>query len=199
MKITQFEQSGLIIETSNGYKLAIDIASYTPIENLEVHPDAMLISHLHGDHFSVEHIKRLLPKRLYVSQECADLLVGEALDLEIVIVKVGDVVCIDNFTVTTFEVDHGPNVKVRPKENFGFLIEVENQKVYFAGDMYFASGLDVSNLEVDRAFIPVGGFYVFGPQEASTFVKQFKKIETITPIHYEYAPEMKEQFEKLLT
>jgi L-ascorbate metabolism protein UlaG (beta-lactamase superfamily) len=61
MKITQLEQSGVILETNSGFKLAIDIASLTPMDRLEsvALPDAMLVSHIHGDHFSVPHIKKL--------------------------------------------------------------------------------------------------------------------------------------------
>lgn len=198
MKLTKFEQSGFLLETDGGYKLAIDIGSYTPVEKLNgVSPDAMIISHIHGDHFSVEHIKKLSPKRLYVNAECIEALGEESLSSEIIQTKVGDVLDIGGITVTFFDVDHGPNVKVRPKENFGFLIEADGKKVYFAGDMFYPSGLDVAHLEVDTALIPVGAFYTFGPQEAVSFVQQFKRVGKVIPMHYEKAPETREEFVKL--
>jgi L-ascorbate metabolism protein UlaG (beta-lactamase superfamily) len=86
---------------------------------------------------------------------------------------------------------------VRPRENFGFLIEVDDKKVYFAGDMYYSSGIDVSNLEVDIALIPVGTFYTFGPREAVAFSREFKKIGKVVPMHYEKTPESAEEFIKL--
>ncbi|MCR4279697.1 MAG: MBL fold metallo-hydrolase [Candidatus Zambryskibacteria bacterium] len=195
MKITQFEQSGFIIEMENGFKLAADIGHYTPVEKLAgISPDAMLVSHIHGDHFSIEQIKALAPKKIYLNRECIEALGEETLASEIVEVKVGDTVDIVGIKVQLFDVDHGPNIKVRPKENFGFLIECDGQKVYFAGDMFYPSGIDVSNLEVDVALIPVGTFYTFGPAEAAAFVKQFKKIGQILPMHYHKAPETKEEF-----
>lgn len=195
MKITKFEQSGFIIEAENGYKLAIDIGAFTPLEKLSgVTVDAMIVSHLHGDHFSIDQIKKLAPKKLYINKECIEILGEESLSSEIVEVKSGDVVTIDTFKVSLFEVDHGPNVTVRPKENFGFLIEVDGKKVYFAGDMFYPSGVDVSELEVDVALIPVGTHYTFGPQEAFDFVKQFKRIGKVTPMHYEKTPETRKQF-----
>jgi L-ascorbate metabolism protein UlaG (beta-lactamase superfamily) len=91
MKLTQFEQSGIILETNTGYTLAVDIGSYTPIEKLNsVSPDAMLISHIHGDHFSVDQIKKLSPKKLYLNRECVEALGEETLTSEIIEVKVGD-------------------------------------------------------------------------------------------------------------
>ncbi len=200
MRITQLQQSGLIIETSSGYTLGIDIGSYSPVEQLNgITVDAMLVSHLHGDHFSIPQIKKLSPKQLYLNRECIDLLGEEKLTSEIIEVKTGDSIDIEGIKVLFFDVDHGPNIQTVPKENFGFLIEVENTYIYFAGDMFSPSGIDVKELEVDHAFIPVGTFYTFGPKEALDFVLQFKKIGNITPMHYEKNPETREEFIQLAT
>lgn len=198
MKINQLEQSGLIIEADNGYKLAIDVGSYTPIEKLvSTSVDAMIASHIHGDHFSPSHIKKLSPKKVYLNQECIDAFGQEKLPFGIIKVKIGDSIETSGMRVTFFDVDHGPNVKLRPKENFGLLIEADGKKVYFAGDMFYPSGIDVKSLEVDIAFIPVGTFYTFGPHEALEFAKQFKRIRKVTPMHYVKEPKTREEFIKL--
>ncbi len=198
MKLTKFEQSGFILETDNGYKLAMDIGSYTPVEKLKgITVDAMLVSHIHGDHFAVEQIKALSPEKLFLNHECIEMLGEENLTSEIIEVKTGDTIDSNGIKVHFFEVDHGPNVSVRPKENFGFLIEADTKKVYFAGDIFYPSGIDVTALEIDFALIPVGTFYTFGPQEALAFVKQFKKIETVIPMHYEKTQETRDEFLKI--
>ncbi len=198
MRIKQFEQSGFIIETNSSFTLALDIGSYTPIEKLEgIKVDGMIVSHLHGDHFSLEQIKKLSPKKLYLSRECIALLGEESIAPEIVEVKMGDALTIGDASevkVQIFTVDHGPNIKIVPKENFGFLFEVDGEKVYFAGDMFAQSGIDVSELEVDYALIPVGTFYTFGPDEALAFAKKFKRIGKVIPMHYEKTPETKDVF-----
>lgn len=123
MKITKFEQSGFIFETEKGYKLAVDIGSYTPVAKLNgVTTDAMLVSHIHSDHFSAGQIKKLSPKKLYLNRECIEALGREKLSSEIIEVKVGDSIDINGIKVQFFDVDHGPNTKLKPKENFGFLI-----------------------------------------------------------------------------
>ena len=91
MKLTKFEQSGFIFETSSGFKLALDIGSYTPVEKLSgISPDAMIISHLHGDHLSVPQIKTLSPKKLYLNQECIEVVGEETFSSEIIQTKAGE-------------------------------------------------------------------------------------------------------------
>lgn len=198
MKLTQLQQSGFILETDNGYRLGIDIGSYTPLENLEsVSVDAMIVSHIHGDHFSVPHINKLSPKNVYLNKECIDSIADNKIDSEIIEIKSGETTNINEIKVHIFDVDHGPNVSFRPKENFGFLIEVDKKKIYFAGDMFYESGIDISNIEVDFALIPVGGFYTFGPEEAFNFVQKFKNIGEIIPMHYQKNPDTREEFLKL--
>lgn len=198
MKLTKFEQSGFILEIEKGFRLAFDIGNKTPIEKLNsITVDAMLISHIHGDHFSLDQIKKLSPKKLYLNQECVETLGEETLISEIVQVKNGDQIMVDNIKVEFFNVDHGPNVSAPLKENFGFLITADNKTIYFAGDMFYKSGIDVTNLEVDIVLLPVGTFYTFGPQEAFDFAKKFKRIGKVVPMHYEKTPETREQFIKL--
>jgi len=198
MRLTKFEQSGFILETETGFRLSFDIGNKTPIEKLSgITVDAMLVSHIHGDHFSLEQIKALSPKKIYLNTECIETLGEETLISEIVPVKVGDEIMVDSIKVQFFNVDHGPNVSAPLKENFGFLITADNKTVYFAGDMFYESGVDITNLEVDTALLPVGTFYTFGPQEAFNFAKKFKSIGKVVPMHYEKTPETREQFIKL--
>ena len=120
MQLKKYEQSGFILETGKGFKLAFDIGTYTPVGKLEgITVDAMIVSHIHGDHFSFDQIKALAPKKLYLNTECIEVLSEETLVSAIVTVKDGDTVQIDEITVQLFNVDHGPNTTVVPKENFG--------------------------------------------------------------------------------
>ena len=198
MKLTKFEQSGFLLETSSGFRLGWDIGNKTPIEKLNGLEgiDAFIVSHIHGDHFSPEQINKLAPKKLFLNSECVKSEAGKDVKPEVIIVKIGEEIEFDGIKVKFFEVDHGPNVN-HPKENMAFLIEAEGETIYFAGDIFNPSGILVDNLEVDIALIPVGTYYTFGPQEAFDFVKIFKKIGKIIPMHYEKTPETPQQFKKL--
>lgn len=198
MNITKFEQSGFIIETEHGFKLGLDIANKTQLEKLDsISVDAMLISHIHGDHFSLEHIKKLNPKKVYLNRECRETLGEENLPFEIIEIKDGEILTIDEISVLVFNVDHGPNVSAPLMENFGFLISTDEQTIYFAGDMFVESGIPIDMLEVDLALIPVGTYYTFGPQEAFAFIQKFKKIGKVISMHYENKPETHNEFLEL--
>ena len=195
MKLERFEQSGFIIESEKGFRLALDIGSYTPVEKLEeVTADAMFVSHIHPDHFSLEQIKKISPKKLYINHECNEAIGEEKISSEIIEIKPGDQIEAGGISVLVFDVDHGPNVHESLKENHGFLITVDNQKIYFPGDMFYPSGIDVTELEVDYALLPIGTFYTFGPEEAFAFAKKFKKIRKIILMHDRKIPGLKEQF-----
>ncbi len=184
MIITQLEQSGCIIETKSGFRLAVDIGSYTPLERLAgLRVDAALVSHFHGDHFSPEHLRALSPQQVYLSHECEERLGEETLVGDMVTIQAGQTFTTGDISVQVFVVDHGPNTSAHPKENFGFLFSADGETIYFAGDMYVPSGIDVSPLEVDVAMIPVGGHYTFGPTEALSFAEQFKRVGKVLPMH----------------
>jgi len=184
MTITTYEQSGLIITSDNGHKLAIDIGALTPLEKLnDVTVDSMLVSHIHADHCSAERVQTLAPDMIYTGAQCSSALAE--INLPITEIEEGNSFTAADFIVTPFEVDHGPNAPVVPAQNFGFLIEVDEKKIYFAGDMYIPSGISVTDLSVDVALLPVGGHFTFDAQAALAFANQFKQISTIYPMHYE--------------
>ena len=147
MTLKKYEQSGFILETAAGFRLAFDIGNKTPLSNLEgVTVDAMLVSHIHGDHFSLDQIKKLNPKKVYLNHECIETLGEEQLPFEIVEVKVGDTISISDIQISFFNVDHGPNVSAPLTENFGFLITADNQTIYFAGDMYLTENSETGSI-----------------------------------------------------
>lgn len=219
MKIQKFEQSGFIIETEKGFRTAIDIGNKTSPEKLSgVKPvDIFLVSHVHGDHFDMTNIKMLAPKQIFLSKVCYDLLFnnpiarkGEGISVYNtripfqsfgLVMKDGAEFEFDEVEIKAFHVDHGPHLSVPLEDNFGFLIEVDGKTVYFAGDMYNPSGISVTELSVDYALLPVGGYYTFGPEEAFSFAKTFKSIGKIIPMHYEkndhIDPARKDEFVKL--
>ena len=199
MRITQLEQSGVLITTAKGTTIAIDIAAMTPLQKIiGKSVDLMLVSHIHGDHFSPEHIATLAPKALYLGAECAAA-VADVRDFVSIerIIGTGEVIHHDDVRIEVFSVDHGPNVTSPLAENFGFLITAGADSLYFAGDMYYPSGLDVSRLDVDVALLPVGTFYTFGPEEAVSFAQSFKRLGCVIPMHYEKKPETQASFHEL--
>lgn len=199
MKLTKLERAGFIFEMNNGFRLAVDIGDQTSIEKLTgMKVDAIFASHLHSDHFSLPQIKALMPKQLYISHETR-LKIHEPVSFEVIEIKAGDEILINGVEIQVFSVDHGPNVSLPLHENFGFLINGDGQSIYFAGDMFYPSGIDVTNLDVDLALLPVGSIYTFGPEEALNFAKQFKRIGRIICMHADIEIGSKDRFIKHAT
>lgn len=196
MNIQLFEQSGFIIEANNT-TIAIDIGSYTPLEKLSgIKVDYMFASHIHGDHFSIQQIKAINPKKLLLNSECLELFKKEDTSINVEQISPGKFNFAD-FEVEVFSVDHGPNISKPIAENFGFLFHIEGKKIYFAGDMFYETGIDVTNLEVDYALIPIGGHYTFDAHAAKNFCSKFKSIGEIIPVHFRIDPSQKEIFRNL--
>lgn len=188
MTITQLQQSGTIITSESGQTLGIDIGALTPVEQLaDITIDHVLISHIHADHCSAPQVAALAPQMVYTGSECAAALAAapETATQAVTELTADTPVTIGDFTITPFMVDHGPNTPQVPIENFGFLIEVDEDVVYFAGDMFSPSGMDVTNLSVTAALLPVGGHFTFDAEAALAFAQTFASIGTIYPMHYE--------------
>lgn len=197
MKLEKFAQSGFIIETDAGARVAFDIGSYEPLENLaKEHPvNSFLVSHIHPDHFSLERINALLPEKLFVGSQCRQSISEADLNCDITKIEVGQALEVaDDVYVEFFNVDHGPNISAPLCENFGFVITSDGKTIYFAGDMFYPSGIDVASRDFDYTLMPVGTYYTFGPQEAFKFIKTFKNPGTIVPMHYHHHPETRDEF-----
>ncbi|SCG83190.1 UPF0173 metal-dependent hydrolase Tpet_1587 [Proteiniborus sp. DW1] len=73
----------------------------------------------------------------------------------------------------------------------GFVIEIENKKIYHAGDTGLT--LDMQLLEsedIDLAFIPIGGNYTMDIEDAAKAVG-FIKPKVVVPMHYNTFPVIK--------
>lgn len=201
MRLNKFAQSGFSLTLNSGFQVLWDIGKYSPLPEFDETPviGYFLVSHVHADHFFPEMIEACKPQHVVLGSECAEEFAKTGSRLDVVQVKKMDKIKLgDEVEVTFFEADHGPNAGPY-KENFGFLFNIlsEDKTIYFAGDMFNVSGLDISDLEVDYALIPVGGYYTFDPEAALEFARLFKKIGKIFPMHYEKTPETKQKFIEL--
>jgi L-ascorbate metabolism protein UlaG (beta-lactamase superfamily) len=194
--IQRFEQSGFIFETDEGQRLALDIGSFTPIEKLEkiAKVDGFLVSHIHYDHFSIDHIKALLPNKVLLNSECLDAIAETESSFNKEHIAPGKTAQLGGYKINSYEADHGPNTGGPVAENQSFVIEADGKKIYFAGDMFYPSGLEPDNINVDLALIPVGTHYTFGPQEALDYVEKFARAGTVVPIHNFLKPETAQKF-----
>ena len=72
---------------------------------------------------------------------------------------------------------------MHPKANgwLGYVITVENTRIYIGGDMDATP--EAAAVQCDVAMIPVGGTYTMNPREAAALINEMKP-GTAIPTHY---------------
>ena len=154
--------------------------------------DIVLVTHSHYDHLSPDDIAKL-QKDDTVIVVPAD---GEAkLSGDVRTVKPGDVVEIGGVKVEAVPA-YNPNKEFHPKANnwVGYVITMGGKRYYHAGDTDFIPEMK-ELMEIDYAFLPVGGTYTMNAEEAAKAANLIKAKVTI-PMHYGDIVGKKEDAEK---
>ena len=146
---------------------------------------AVLITHSHYDHFSIEDIKKVRDSKTvfivptYLKSQLLDLGVKEE---NLLLLKSGDIVKTEFFSAVAVK-SYNINKKFHPKDsgNLGYIISVENKNVYIAGDSDLTE--DALNISCDYALIPIGGTYTMDFKEGAKLVNAIKPKVAI-PTHY---------------
>jgi L-ascorbate metabolism protein UlaG (beta-lactamase superfamily) len=142
--------------------------------------DLICITHSHYDHFSPEDINKILKKETFLigatgtvnkikTGEKREIRPGEEVNLGWVKVK----------GVPAYNI----NKNFHPKtSNFlGFLIEIEGNRIYIAGDTDFIP--EMKEISADIVILPVGGTYTMTAEEAANAVNTIKPKIAI-PYHF---------------
>jgi len=154
--------------------------------------DLIFITHDHFDHFSIEDIKKIekedtvyiIPDNMY------NLLGGE----NVVVLNPNEKTNVEGFEVISVP-SYNVNKEFHPKDkgNLGYIVTIENQKVFVVGDS--DENKDIDNLNVDIIFVPIGGTYTMNYKEAANYVNKIHPKLAI-PTHYGSVVGDKEEGEK---
>lgn len=143
----------------------------------------ILITHSHFDHCSPQDIQKIATAEttIVAPADCLSKLrqfenstlkiVGLNSSLEINGIKIE--------TVPAYNIDK--NFHPKANEWFGFIITVDNQRIYHAGDTDLIPEMD--NIQADIALLPIGGTYTMNIKEAAEAAKKVK-AKIVIPMHY---------------
>ncbi|MFC4139186.1 MULTISPECIES: MBL fold metallo-hydrolase [unclassified Microbacterium] len=133
MRVTKFEHAALRIDEA-GETLIIDPGSFTtPLEDLRK-AVAVVITHEHPDHWTPEHLDRILLAAPGTPVFAPAGVAAQATDHEITVVAPGDTVTAGSFTLRFFGGEHAVIHSSLPVvENVGVLV---NDELYYPGDSY---------------------------------------------------------------
>lgn len=141
--------------------------------------DIVLITHEHFDHCSPDDVSKIQGENTIIvtEKDSAAKLTGD-----VRIMKPGEALDLDGIKVTGVS-SYNTDKDFHPQKNgwLGFLVEIENIKVYHAGDTDFIP--EMKGFDVDIALLPVSGTYVMTAPQA---VKAALAInpEIAIPMHY---------------
>jgi L-ascorbate metabolism protein UlaG (beta-lactamase superfamily) len=139
----------------------------------------ILITHDHYDHCSPDDVKKIQgPDTVIVTVPAA----AAKLSGTIQTIRIGDKIEVKGVpieAVPAYNIDK----RFHPKEagNVGFIVTIEGQRVYHAGDTDLIP--EMSAYKVDVALLPVSGTYVMTAAEAVEAAKAIKP-KLIIPMHY---------------
>lgn len=140
--------------------------------------DIVLITHEHFDHYSPEDIAK-------VAKEETILVVPESMKEQVpraVTIQPGETktICgIEVMAIPAYNV--GKPFHTKDKEWVGYIIKMDDNVIYIAGD----TDINEDNLKVNCkvALVPIGGTYTMDAQKAAEFVNTIKP-EVAIPVHY---------------
>ena len=156
---------------------------FDPLNMSDYHDaDYIFITHTHYDHLELDSIKKIVKEDTIIigPEDIKDKIIG--INNRIICIKPLDELNLPNITVKGLY-SYNKNKTFHKKENnwLGYYLVFDDKKYYIAGD---TDALDENkNLDVDIAFVPIGGTYTMDYNEAADFVNEMKPKEVI-PIHY---------------
>jgi L-ascorbate metabolism protein UlaG (beta-lactamase superfamily) len=141
MRVTKHEHAALLVEDA-GKALIVDPGSFTtPFTELQ-NVVGIVITHEHADHWTPEHLERILKQTGPIPILGPAGVVTAASDFDVTEVRPGDTVTIDPFTLRFFGGTHAViHESIPVVDNVGVLF---NDVFYYPGDSYAVpEGVDV--------------------------------------------------------
>ncbi|MCC5909094.1 MAG: metal-dependent hydrolase [Clostridiaceae bacterium] len=194
MKLQYLGHSAFYFEM--GYiKALIDPYISEKVEDLEFDEKKIthiFITHGHGDHMgNAMDIAKESGAMVISNYEICMYLQGE--DINVHPMHIGGRVELDFGTVKMTPALHGSGIETEDGMLYGgnpcgFVIEIEGQKLYHAGDTGLTMDMQLLEVEsIDVALIPIGGNFTMDIIDAARAVR-FIKPKVVIPMHYNTFP-----------
>lgn len=169
-------QAGFYIEAPEGRIIYFD--PYQVKDNLPK-ADIILVSHEHFDHCSIEDIEKLAKADTVIIGPSVAV---KGLSYQVEVLKPGEKVKVKDIQVEGIA-SYNLNKNFHPKSagNLGFIITVDNTRIYHAGDTDLIP--EMKDIKADIALLPVGGTYTMDAREAASAANSINPKLAI-PMHF---------------
>jgi len=158
----------------------------------EVNATHILVTHAHGDHLGdAAAIAARCGSTVFCTLEMASLFTP---DTKLEVGQPGGFIRMDFGGVKFIPAIHGSGVPGGLA--CGFLITIEEKKIYFAGDTALFSDMALlADENIDLALLPIGDRFTMGPADAVKAAALIKP-QAVIPMHYNTMPQIIQDPEK---
>jgi L-ascorbate metabolism protein UlaG (beta-lactamase superfamily) len=151
--------------------------------NEVIKADIILITHSHFDHMSIPDINNLIKeKTIIVAPNSAKEELSE-IKCEIKFMKAGEKINVKGIPIESVPAyNNDRDYHPKSKGWLGYVIEMDGERIYFAGDTDFISEMkDLKNIDI--AFLPISGTYTMDVKEAVEAALEIHP-KYVIPTHY---------------
>lgn len=175
-----------------GFSIYIDPVDENKANIFEgrAHPDIVLITDIHGDHFDAEALNKIVTEstKIFAPKAVFDLM-PEEMKSKVSIMNNGDVINELDFKIEAIPAYNlpGPSEQYHAKgRGNGYVIEKDGKRIYISGD---TAGIpEMRALEnIDIAFVAMNLPYTMSIDEAVSAVLEFEP-KRVYPYHYRQRP-----------
>lgn len=149
-------------------------------------PDLVLITDIHGDHFSAETLQAVAPSAPIIAPQAVIDLMSPELKSRTKLLRNGEDMTEQGFAISAIPMYNLPTAENAnfhtPGRGNGYILEKDSFRVYIAGDT--AGTAEMRALKnIDIAFIPMNLPYTMSVDEAADAVLAFNP-KIVYPYHY---------------
>ncbi|MEK4435496.1 metal-dependent hydrolase [Paenibacillus sp. FSL K6-2862] len=193
------EEKSLIIDPFlRGNELAV-----TKPEDIKT--DAVLLTHAHMDHIlDAEPIAKANNAKVVAIVELATYMSWKGLDT--IGMNMGGTVDLDFAQAKMIQAFHSSGIVLEEEQRImyagmpaGFIINIGGKTILHAGDTSLFSDMKMigDRHQIDVAFLPIGGHFTMGPEDALQAAEWFNAELTI-PVHYDTFPMIRQDSENFV-
>jgi len=175
-KIHWLGHASFYIEAKSGMIIYFD--PYQMKDNLP-EADIILVSHSHFDHYSPQDIKKIAKSDTVIVGPSS---ITGKLPYTIKVLKPNEMTTVRGIDIEAVYA-YNPRKNFHPKsnDNLGFIVTIDNTRVYYAGDTDFIP--EMKGIKIDIALLPVGGTYTMNAKEAAEVANTISPKIAI-PMHF---------------
>ncbi|HEY4525239.1 MAG TPA: MBL fold metallo-hydrolase [Candidatus Paceibacterota bacterium] len=185
VQITPIEHATTVFSWS-GATLYLDPTGGAEVFAGQSSPTIVLITDIHGDHFSADTVEAVLGNAALIVPEAVRDELPESLVAKASVLSNGDNIEVQGFSIEAVPMYNLPdaensNFHIKGRGN-GYLIERDGFRLYIAGDTAGTPEMRAMH-DIDIALVPMNLPYTMGVDEAADAVLAFKP-KVVIPYHY---------------